>query len=109
VNHEIYDAVKGKLTGAHSPQDIYVVTAFSNSSAAVFHTAEREVRQDGLIDYSSSSDMYLYFYGTKTFIKSPFQHFGMGSHLSADGTKTLAFTYKDGYDFLGAHSDGDVI
>ena len=105
VNHEIYEAVKGKLVGAISPQSIYVATNISNDCVAVFYLIEREVRPDGLVDYKTISDFYLYNFETKTFVKSPFQGFGMGQHLSSDGTKALVFDNFRDHSFIALFSD----
>jgi hypothetical protein len=66
VNHEIYEAVKGKLTQFESPQNVYVFQDFSTDYAAVFIN----INSSG--NTGNDPNYYIYLFETKTFIKSPY-------------------------------------
>ena len=96
ANHEIYEAVKGKLTQFTSPQNVYVFYGYSTDTTAIFTYTD----EDG-----QTNDYYLYSFESKTFIKSPYRLSGDCVSFSSDGTKLLIFADGHENSFIGGYHD----
>ena len=101
TNHEIYNAIKGKLPDFNSPQSINVYQSSSNDKYATFTNGIEKSQGEGL----AWPDFYIYSFDSKTAIKAPFPPV-MGSYtFSRDGTKALILGRDQIDPFIFAYHD----